>query len=189
MDTDASTSDYYEILQISQNADADTIHRVFRLLAQRFHPDNPETGNEEKFRQLHEVYLVLSDPEQRATYDIRHETLKQERWRFVAAGPAADNDVELEQHYRFIILEILYSRRRTEPDHPGLSNLDMSRLIGRPREHLEFTVWYLIQKEMVVRDDSSNLTITAKGVDYVEENPEAKLRRRLLTEAKEATEA
>ena len=34
------TIDYYEVLQISPNADPDTVHRVYRLLAQRFHPDN-----------------------------------------------------------------------------------------------------------------------------------------------------
>jgi curved DNA-binding protein len=33
--------DYYEFLQISPNADVDTIHRVYRFLAARFHPDNP----------------------------------------------------------------------------------------------------------------------------------------------------
>jgi len=36
--------DYYEILQISVNAEPDTVHRVYRLLAQRFHPDNKERG-------------------------------------------------------------------------------------------------------------------------------------------------
>src|SRR5258708_4504730 len=38
----ASTSpdelDCYEIMQLSPNADADTIHRVYRLLAHRYHP-------------------------------------------------------------------------------------------------------------------------------------------------------
>ena len=41
--------DYYEFLQISKNAEPDTIHRVYRFLAARFHPDNPESGDEEKF--------------------------------------------------------------------------------------------------------------------------------------------
>ncbi len=45
--------DYYETLQISPNADADTVQRVFRMLAQRFHPDNKETGNADRFRALH----------------------------------------------------------------------------------------------------------------------------------------
>jgi len=41
---DASDPDFYEVLQLSPNADPDTVHRVFRVLAQRFHPDNKETG-------------------------------------------------------------------------------------------------------------------------------------------------
>lgn len=41
---DSQPVDYYEVLQISPNADADTIQRVFRLLAQRFPPDNAESG-------------------------------------------------------------------------------------------------------------------------------------------------
>jgi curved DNA-binding protein CbpA len=165
-----AANDHYEVLQISKNADQDTIQRVFRLLAQRYHPDNPETGNEEQFRKIHEAYLVLSDAEKRAQYDIFHETFQQERWQFVAAGPPADNDFALEQHLRFVVLEILYSRRRTDPDRPSLSNLDLSRLTGRPREHLEFTLWYLIQKDFVARNDQSSLTITAPGVDFVESN-------------------
>jgi curved DNA-binding protein len=47
--------DHYETLQISPNADVDTIQRVFRMLAQRFHPDNAETGNADRFRALHDA--------------------------------------------------------------------------------------------------------------------------------------
>ena len=46
MSTPAIDVDYYETLQISKNADQETVQRVFRLLAQRFHPDNLETGDE-----------------------------------------------------------------------------------------------------------------------------------------------
>ncbi len=44
--------DYYEFLQISPNAEFDTIHRVYRFLALRFHPDNPETCDPDKFHLL-----------------------------------------------------------------------------------------------------------------------------------------
>ena len=36
--------DYYEDLQVSPNADQETIERVYRLLAKRYHPDNHLTG-------------------------------------------------------------------------------------------------------------------------------------------------
>ena len=54
--------DYYEVLQISRNAEVETIHRVYRMMATRFHPDNPRTGNTETFLLLKRAYQVLSDP-------------------------------------------------------------------------------------------------------------------------------
>src|SRR5258708_9395334 len=106
--------DHYETLQISPNADADTIQRVFRLLAQRFHPDNVESGNADRFRALHEAYSVLSVPEKRAQYDIHHHALRQERWRFAATAKGANN-FAIEPQMRRTILELLYARRRAEP--------------------------------------------------------------------------
>jgi hypothetical protein len=64
-----SRLDCYEVLQLSPNADRGTILRVYRLLAARYHPDNRETGNSEKFLRLSEAYQILSDPEKRARYD------------------------------------------------------------------------------------------------------------------------
>jgi curved DNA-binding protein CbpA len=151
---------------------------VFRLLAQRFHPDNTETGNADRFRALHDAYSILSVPEKRAQYDVHHQAVRQERWRFVASGSPADNDLEMEQQLRCTVLEILYARRRAEPGSPAFSNYELSQLTGRPREHMEFTIWYLLQKKFVTRDDQSGLTITVDGVDYVEQNHSV-LKRRL----------
>jgi curved DNA-binding protein CbpA len=170
--------DHYETLQISPNADPDTVQRVFRLLAQRFHPDNKDTGNAERFRTLHEAYSVLSVPEKRAQYDIHHQALRQERWRF-AASAKGSTDFEIEQQLRCTILEILYARRRAEPGNPSLSPYEISQLTGQPREHLEFTSWYLNQKKFVTRDDQSRMTITADGVDFVENNGGGDAKRRL----------
>ena len=175
-----TTPDYYEILQISSNAEPETIHRVYRLLAQRFHPDNQETGNEERFRELSEAYQVLGDPERRARYDIVHGRIRQERWRFVATGNQAENDFETQQLVRLTVLEVLYTRRRTEPYNPGMSSIDMEGLTGIAREHLEFTFWYLIQKKFILRGDSSMLTITADGAEYLEGNYRETLHRRRL---------
>jgi curved DNA-binding protein len=172
--------DHYETLQISPNADPDTIQRVFRLLAQRFHPDNTDTGNADRFRALHEAYSVLSVPEKRAQYDVHHQALRQERWRF-AASVDSNDDFDLEQQLRCTVLEILYARRRAEPSNPSFSPYELSQLTGQPREHLEFTVWYLLQKKFVTRDDQSRLTITADGVDYVEANRGGSMRRRLTS--------
>jgi curved DNA-binding protein CbpA len=175
-----SDSDYYERLQISANAEPETIHRVYRLLAPRFHPDNMETGDESRFREITEAYQTLSDPEKRVQYDIVHERRRQQRWRLVSHSGRAENDFEAEQIVRLTILEVLYARRRTEPYEPGISQHDLEEMSGRPREHLEFTIWYLLQKKLIARADNMNVTITADGVEYIEKNYRATLETRRL---------
>ena len=46
------------------------------LLAQRYHPDNAETGDVEKFLQLRRAYMVLADPTTRIAYDSHYEAQK-----------------------------------------------------------------------------------------------------------------
>jgi curved DNA-binding protein CbpA len=180
---DQSTQDYYEVLQVSSSAELETIHRVYRLLAQRFHPDNRETGNASRFRLISDAYNVLSNPEERARYDILHQQQKQDRWRLVSTGGDADNDFEMEQSVRLTVLEVLYTKRRMEPREPAVFSLDLEGMIGRPREHLEFTIWYLGQKKFVTRDDNSRLIITAEGVEHLEANYRANPRLRLKAAA------
>ena len=163
-------ADHYETLQISANAEPETVHRVYRLLAQRFHPDNKETGDASRFRALTEAYEVLSDPERRAQYDVVHQQVWRDRWKIAEATDADVVDFRGEQIARLTLLELLYARRRTEPQRPTMSILDMEALVGRPREHLEFSIWFLTQKRFIQRGDDSGLTITAEGVEYLEDN-------------------
>ena len=62
--------DYYETLEISPNANSGTIERMFRYLAQRFHPDNKDTGDRTSFDAVMEAYDTLQDPAKRAQYDL-----------------------------------------------------------------------------------------------------------------------
>jgi curved DNA-binding protein CbpA len=172
--------EYYEILQVSSNADPETIHRVYRLLAQRFHPDNNETGDADRFRLLREAYDALSDPERRAQYDVIYHQTRQMRWRLVTHGTRAENDFEMEQLIRLTVLEVLYTRRRLEPQDAGIFPGDLEELVGRPREHLLFTLWYLGQKGLTNMIENSRLAITAQGVDYLEHNYQQNVQRRRL---------
>jgi len=178
--SDAPKHDYYEVLQISPNAEPDTIHRIYRLLAQRFHPDNNETGNADRFHEIHEAYTVLSNPESRARFDVTYHQQRQDRWRLISTGAKSENDFELEQNARLTVLEALYTRRRMEPESPTLLTSELESLSGRPREHLEFTIWYLVQRKWVSKDDRSRLQISADGVDYLEANYRENISQRRL---------
>jgi hypothetical protein len=61
--------------------------------------------------------------------------------------------------------------------------MDLEEISGRAREHLEFTIWYLLQKKLISRADNMNVTITADGVEYIEENYRATLETRRLQAA------
>lgn len=176
--------DFYEVLQISPNAELDTIHRVYRLLAQRFHPDNQNTGDADKFRVLTEAYTVLGDPEKRARYDVHRPEREQERSQILSESVRAANDVDAEQLLRLTVLELLYAQRRTEPRTPGVFFGDLESLVGCPSEHIEFALWYLSQKKYIDRSDGSRLSITADGVDYLEANAPTRRRVPRLTDGR-----
>ncbi len=67
----ASKRDYYEVLAVERNADADALKKAFRKQAMQYHPDrNPgDKDAEDKFKESSEAYEVLSDPDRRARYD------------------------------------------------------------------------------------------------------------------------
>jgi molecular chaperone DnaJ len=63
--------DFYDILEVPKNADADTIKKAYRKVAMKFHPDrNPnDKSAEDKFKEAAEAYEILSDGDKRAKYD------------------------------------------------------------------------------------------------------------------------
>ena len=175
----SEVDDFYDVLQVSDAAEPETINRVYRMLAQRYHPDNRETGNEGRFRTITEAYQVLSSPEKRAQYDATNQKRKKDRWRLVSAGAQTENDFEMEQVVRLTVLEALYTKRRLDPQNPGIYLVELERMIGRPREHLEFTIWFLNQKKLINSDDA-RMYLTADGAEYLEDSYKSNIQRKRL---------
>jgi curved DNA-binding protein len=159
--------DYYEFLQISPNAEPDTIHRVYRFLAVRLHPDNLKTGDAEKFVLLKEAFDVLSNPVRRAEYDAIYKTEVPEP---VPLSTSIDfmSGIDDELKRRVAVLALLYIQRRTNPYTPEVSLQEVEMRMGFPRDYLDFTTWYLRQKGYITRADNSDFRITGEGVDFVE---------------------
>ncbi|MCA9003299.1 MAG: J domain-containing protein, partial [Planctomycetes bacterium] len=66
--------DYYQVLGVGRDAEADAIKKAYRKLALKWHPDRHQGAEgdpeaEEKFKRISEAYEVLSDPEKRKKYD------------------------------------------------------------------------------------------------------------------------
>jgi curved DNA-binding protein CbpA len=175
--------DYYEFLQISPNADSDTIHRVYRYLAGRLHPDNPESGDAEMFRLLKSAYDVLSSPAKRSEYDATCN-------RDIETPPLSTSvdfmdTLDGELNRRVGVLAVLYFRRRSNPHTPEVSLAEIERRMGFPRDYLDFTTWYLVKKGFITRADNSDFTLTAEGVDFVEtQRMNLPILNKLLTDGK-----
>ena len=173
--------DFYEILQVSPRADGETVDRVFRHLARRFHPDNRDTGNSDRFSELVSAYRVLSDPEQRAKYDNAYSRGSEGRWR-VFSQESAVNTVEADSRLRLAILSILYVARRNNVKEPGVGVIELERLLGCPEQTIAFQCWYLGENRWIERLVTGHLAITAAGVDRVYDlGGPAKLETHLLT--------
>lgn len=64
-------NDYYAILGVRHDADADEIKKAYRRLARELHPDiNPDPQTQERFKEITQAYEVLSDTEKRQMYDL-----------------------------------------------------------------------------------------------------------------------
>jgi hypothetical protein len=164
---DPEQLDCYEIMQLSPKATPDTIHRVHRILAQRYHPDTPDTGNAEMFIQLTAAARILSDPERRAKYDARYHATRQLHWKIFDQAEAALGP-QAERVKRRGILGLLYAKAAHDIERSGMTALEFEEILGCPREHLQAALWYLKGKGFIQRTDNGRFTITVAGFDEME---------------------
>src|SRR5690348_8480673 len=111
--------DLYEILEISPNANSGALERMFRYLAQRYHPDNPETGDRDRFDLVLEAHKVLKDPAARASYDLQYKQHAGVRTRLAeeaSHGSGIEQDIEIQNK----LMSILYVKRRQDVKNPGV---------------------------------------------------------------------
>jgi len=162
-------TDFYEDLQISPNADNETLERVYRLLAKRYHPDNGQTGSVERFDMITKAYQILSKPEKRAAYDATYEEVKARQWKTLS-GASSSRRFKDDTRLRNSILSILYVERRNGSADSAIGLWRIEKMLGWPEKILEFHIWYLKEKGWIQLTDTGGYGITAAGVDIVEEH-------------------
>jgi curved DNA-binding protein CbpA len=174
-------TDYYEILEISPNANSETIDRVFRYLAQRYHPDNLDTGDRVRFDEVVQANNTLRDPVKRARYDVEHRDQWRSQWKLVQEASdrkGIERDADIQER----LLSILYVQRRRNINSPGIGNIDLEHLSGCPREHIEFHLWYLKEKGWIGILENGMLAITVSGVDRAQSEPQPRTALKLLND-------
>jgi curved DNA-binding protein CbpA len=173
------TPDYYEILRVDPQAHEETIERVYRTLAERFHPDNPGTGDAKTFERIREAYDTLSDQAKRAEYNAlrQHGRGSTQFW---LRGREFFDGVKGGQNRRLAVLCLLYRQRISTHESPGLTILDLEQLTGCTREELTAALWYLCEKQWATLGDFMRYSISAAGFDVVESNLENRLEFRAL---------
>lgn len=172
--------DYYETLQLSSNADGETIDRVYRILVRRYHPDNQETGDPEKFTRIVKAHEILSDPDARASYDVTYEENRSSTLKIFEETSNPDGQ-EGDKRIFDGVLSVLYTSKRRDAGRGGIGIVQLERLLACPSKHLEFHIWYLREKGWIERLENGMFSITASGVDRVMEQEGMFLRKdRLL---------
>lgn len=71
---------YYEILEITENASQEVVKAAYRALAKKYHPDSfkgSEADREKSMSQINEAYDVLSDEQKRMRYDAELQSKRQ----------------------------------------------------------------------------------------------------------------
>jgi curved DNA-binding protein CbpA len=180
--------DHYENLQLSPNATPETIERVYRLLAKRYHPDNQSTGDADQFAKVLEAYQTLTDPTARAAYDVKYDEQRGVQWKIFDQS-SANNEREQDRRIFHGILSLLYVARRRDPRNPGLGQVYLEKLLGCPQQHLEFPLWYLKQHGWIELTENGQLAITVEGVDKLADQDLALPKDRLLAESSEVENA
>lgn len=76
---------YYEVLEVNENASKEIIEKAYKVLAKKYHPDLQEDKNkkaaEEKIKVLNEAYEVLSDPGKKQSYDTKLQRAREDEER------------------------------------------------------------------------------------------------------------
>jgi curved DNA-binding protein CbpA len=161
--------DHYITLGIEPKADAQTIQSAYAKLAEKYHPNNPDTGDAHRFEAVNLAYEVLSDPALRTEFDkikgVDHES-------GAPKFTGADFFRALEQGavLRSAVLCILYDRRRIKSFKPSLSRRNLELMLHVKPDELNFALWYLKKRGFVLNDDKSSMEITVEGMDYLELN-------------------
>jgi hypothetical protein len=158
--------DHYAILNIASNASFEEIEIAHDRFSRLYHPEEGEDPDEEKFEAVRLAFEVLSDSNLRREFDKLKGIGRDERPKF--SGPEFFEALARPSGLRSALLCLLYDYRRLHPFTPAVSVRNVLNMLRATEEEINFALWYLKQRNLVINDDKSNLVITVEGLDFLE---------------------
>lgn len=106
--------DYYGILGVKKDATKQEIHRAFRQLAKKYHPDkNKDKSATDEFIKIFKAYETLSDEKKRTEYD-KHTNDRSNSWSTM--GPSGAYDFDINEFFKQY--EDHFHRHAQQHQHP-----------------------------------------------------------------------
>lgn len=184
--------DYYELLMISSAADKPMVEWAVRLMLTRY-AKNKETADEKKAELVKQAYRTLADPKRREAYDQERERKLGDRrkpqnngdlagevdqYERPSDAPELDRirvrhtataaEVVLQQKLRQGVISCLYDIVIRRPRNPELDRGEIARAVGVRHDDLEFTIWFLRERQFLRTTTQGAYTITSAGVEWAE---------------------
>ncbi len=187
MEEEGEFVNYYSVLEVAPGCSDKGLELAYHELAKRYHPDNRNTADVDKFSDILAAYRILRNPLKRAEYDQRHfpdhaGAPSGSNLRFDEALDEKTAVHDAEMHGR--ILLHLYKRRRQQPMDAGIVQWLLQEALGCSDDEIEFHVWYLRSKGFVEVTETAGLAITIAGVDEViAQSRKGEAEKLLLTQA------
>ncbi len=109
-------NNYYEILEVSQNASKEVIEKAYKVLAKKYHPDlqeqNEKQKAEQKMKLINEAYEILSNDEKRKQYDIELQDEIQRKKQIEFEKIRQDNLIKQNQNNNYNVEEEILTQKQ-----------------------------------------------------------------------------
>jgi len=167
-----SPIDYYQVLECSPTASLETIHHLIRFQLNRHEQEATVGADQEVLNQLATAIQVFKTEQTRASYD---QTISRSNPPNLEATSGSDKlptisiEERNETEERYQVLLLLSKKRRKDLRNPGLPASSLATATKLPDEVIDFHLWYFMQKGWVQREESGVLSITAAGIDRIDE--------------------
>jgi hypothetical protein len=165
VDASGATPSHEDLLRAGLGGDTGVFERLYRPLAFRYHPDNPETGDSEVFLQIREIHRIFSGAKNGSGGQRRYPL----RSDHTLAGDGGSAEELPGKERRIDVLRLLYAQKVADCYSRGVAQEELQAATGLTGNQLQFILWYLREKGAITVGDSQVYSISAAGVDLYDE--------------------